>query len=214
MPKFKIVSLAAVLGLLGGCAQTVWVRPDTTQAEAQHAINQCDYESAAATPSSNIHLRGRRTMVHALAEGLLEGIDEGIRKGNLFRQCMIADGFIQQTVQPAPAIQYASTSRNDVAAIAELPPVAVAVAAPLAPASTVIKTPIARPLLAATAVAAAPQLRLVDNRTLVTTYMMELPESSRQKASFLLGACSAGDVTACILAEPNRLRRGRTPGLF
>ena len=37
------------------------------------------------------------------------------------------------------------------------------------------------------------------NRGIYTTRMMALPDSSTVKQSFLLGACSAGDETACIL---------------
>ncbi len=50
----------------------------------------------------------------------------------------------------------------------------------------------------------ASPLAEAPDRQLITTRMMRLPENSPAKRSFLLGACSAGDMTACILAGDGR----------
>lgn len=198
--------------LLAGCAQTVWVRPGTTQAEAQLVVDQCDYASEFGTSPTTIRYGGRHTFGKDLAASLAEGLMDGVRKASLMSKCMRANGFVQQTVPPAPSIQ-----------IASVPPAPPALPAADAPSPPILNPTTDTELLrqsgpsvpVALASASADMRRVLPAQTeslqglrqLVTQRLMELPDHSKSKMSFLLGACSAGDMTACIMAdalEPGR----------
>lgn len=186
--------------MLAGCAQTTWVREGTSFAEAQAVSNRCGYEADLGTPVSNVHVGGRPTIGKAIAEGLMGALEEGIRKSSLQDECMVANGFHREAIQPSttPAQATATAAVPNVgpstmAAIPVISPVAPAVSVPRS--TMVIDQP--RPQWSPVQANSAG----MEVRQVITERFMNLPDTSKTKISFLAGACSAGDETACIMGD-------------
>ena len=224
----RVLLLGASILLMAGCAQTMWVRPDTSVAETQGTINRCDYEADLRTPASTIHLRGRHTVGKALAEGLMGALEEGIRKASLSSSCMVANGFHRELVQPAPTILIASATRlpdvqsstrvledRETSSFSGAKPEQSIVLNPPNPhvfdvsgpnpLSAVARIPVNAPGVGYPNDSRVYPIRAAaepsDRRQLLTQQFMDLPDTSKLKVSFLSGACSAGDSTACIMWE-------------
>ncbi len=86
--KLKVLKSGLVLLIfLAGCAQpTLMVKPGATQADIAKDKAQCDYETSAATQTTDY---GYRTIFG-------QELDRALRKRELMQKCLIARGYIPQ----------------------------------------------------------------------------------------------------------------------
>ena len=245
MINSKLLSVVTLTMMLSACAQGVWVRPGTSLQEAQQVISQCDYNATVDTRPSDIRLGGAphrhhqqsHAIVEGLAEGILGAIDESVRKDDLMRKCMMAQGFYLQTTPTAPVVTasvippsvQASANASALTETAEPPVAEKSVPPMLQQQAALVTKPPAQNLDTSMRLAVFQQSRegpvpnltgfrslnvpvAIDERVMMTTRMMSLSDRSPAKQMFLLGACSAGDVTACILSElePRRANSRQT----
>ena len=110
----RLLMTAAVAALLAGCAPGVWVREGATQADFAHDRAVCDYQSELGTPSSSTY-SGGGTMSDAIADGIVSGIADGMRKATLMNKCMAANGWTLERAEsldsPSPTARGDSTTR-------------------------------------------------------------------------------------------------------
>lgn len=173
---------------LAGCAPTVWTRPGATFEEANLMLEECADRAERITPASNTHFHGRPTAAAVIGAGLIDAVSDGIRQGAARSDCMTRHGFTPQRANPAP-VQIASAP----------PPAPPPGDPPITPAPSTVSV-LARSL-PANSIRLEPPQPPTDRRQVVTQDLMRLPDRSRSKAAFLLGACSAGDISACILSD-------------
>jgi len=161
-----------------------------------------------------------------VAVPLVDALSDAFRQASLKNKCMMASGFMARPVQPAPPIQAASafdtpltepdispmTASRDVA-VPRAEPAKYIVLNPPAPGDrpaaigsyergpvTSVKLDGPRILSIRAELPPAP----INQRQLITQQFMDMSDSSKLKVSFLLGACSAGDASACIISEALR----------
>lgn len=94
------VPLIAMSFLLASCANRVWVRSGATQDEFAQDRSVCDYQSELATPDTSVYYHPR-TVSDGVADGIVSGFADGMRKATLMNKCMISHGWELQTVEPA-----------------------------------------------------------------------------------------------------------------
>ncbi len=89
----KIILLAMVLGLLmSGCGgQMVWLKDGATQQQFEQDQRECVYE---AEKYGFVPITGNSKTPGA--DGISAGLQEGLRKRQLFRQCMEVRGYYLQ----------------------------------------------------------------------------------------------------------------------
>lgn len=99
----KRLSLFAAVLAITGCVTNPpmeWVQTRGGGMDLDQAIARCDYESSAATQGTDYSLR----------TSFGQELDRAIRKNNLQRQCMAANGYVQrpirQQVERAPQGPY------------------------------------------------------------------------------------------------------------
>jgi hypothetical protein len=106
MKKIMLVLVAMVM--LSGCVNKVWMIPEgRTQMDFERDKAQCMYEARIYTPPSSAYVppapRDRYGISGAIATGLAQGIEEGVRIANLFGMCMRARGYyLVDKPQPIP----------------------------------------------------------------------------------------------------------------
>ena len=106
MKEIVLVLLAMVM--LSGCVNKVWMIPEgRTQMDFERDKAQCMYEARIYTPPSSAYVppapRDRYGISGAIATGLAQGIEEGVRIANLFGICMRARGYyLVDKPQPIP----------------------------------------------------------------------------------------------------------------
>ncbi len=98
--RYALIPVTGIL--LVSCANRVWVRPGATQEDFASDRNICDYQAELATPDSSAY-DNPRNMSDAIADGIVSGIADGIRKATLMNKCLIARGWFLQTVEPPRA---------------------------------------------------------------------------------------------------------------
>lgn len=91
----KLVIIAAVA--LAGCATQPawqWVKPGATQADFDQHKAQCDYETSAATQTTDYSLRS----------SFGQELDRSMRQRDLMTKCMVAKGYRQEPIAAAPQV--------------------------------------------------------------------------------------------------------------
>ena len=94
----------ASVGLLGGCAQGVWVRPGATQSDFAQEQAECQLTAELGSPDHHTNTAHMKPGA-ALAAGLLDGIGNALRQKRVMDLCMTAHGwnFLQQPAAPVMA---------------------------------------------------------------------------------------------------------------
>ena len=116
--RTNTVALALCL-LAGGCAPTVWYRPNTTQAELGIDNARCTLVAEGANPDSGVETIStgsfKRDLAVNAAAGVLHGVAQGLAVGHTYGLCMQANGYVANApgapaaapgvlVPPGPAV--------------------------------------------------------------------------------------------------------------
>ncbi len=211
--KWQAIRCVMAAGMLAGCAQTVWMRPGTSLEEANVQQERCSLQAQAATPNADVHFRGGRhtsgQLGAALGEALVDGVVDAIRQSAAAESCMVASGFHRERLQPATDVQFAAAPAPSPAPDPG-PAFIGSTGAPGPVTGASLGRMAARPPIVLEARADAnlwTEPLLFDRRRLLIQDVMGLPDKARTKLSFLLGACSAGDASACIMSDALGPRR-------
>lgn len=89
----RALTLAIASVLVAGCAPPVYVRPNTSMAEFDRDISQCQYEAASSTAGYGSGQNTARTYGGAIGQGIGIGIGRAIESNNLVALCMRAHGY-------------------------------------------------------------------------------------------------------------------------
>lgn len=87
----KLFILTVLAAALAGCAtqpNRQWVKPGATQADFDQHVAQCDYETTAATQSTDYGLR----------TSFGQELDRAMRKKELMGLCLVAKGYHQEPI--------------------------------------------------------------------------------------------------------------------
>lgn len=85
--------LAACATVIGCAPPPVFVRPNTTMAEFDRDISQCQYEAASSTANYGSGQNTARTLGGAIAQGIGTGLGRSLESTNLVLLCMRARGY-------------------------------------------------------------------------------------------------------------------------
>jgi hypothetical protein len=98
------VWIMASVGLLGGCAQGIWVRPGATQSDFAQEQAECQLTAELGSPDHHTNTAYMKPGA-ALAAGLLDGVGNALRQKRVMDLCMTAHGwsFMQQPAAPVMA---------------------------------------------------------------------------------------------------------------
>lgn len=98
------VWIMASVGLLGGCAQGVWMRPGATQSDFAQEQAECQLTAELGSPDHHTNTAYMKPGA-AFAAGLLDGVGNALRQKHVMDLCMNAHGwsFLQQPAAPVMA---------------------------------------------------------------------------------------------------------------
>ena len=87
----KIVLVLLAMGMLSGCAKTVWVHPEYTPAKWKKDSYECDRDSRQSVNSGG---------GFGIIGGISSGIAAGIQMKDLFNRCLESKGWTKQQAAP------------------------------------------------------------------------------------------------------------------
>jgi len=110
--------------LAGGCAPTVWYRPETTQAQFGVDNARCRLASKALNPDDGFSARGSAAFV--VGATVLHGIGQAAVRQSDFNDCMQANGYVAGAPD-APAFAVARSCQGAIIARVPRPDIAASV---------------------------------------------------------------------------------------